>query len=295
MSYSQVLSGLDILQEHKEISEYIKDFDGNGGFMFTRETDPIKIQLSDDMEKLLDDGSHSGSSWGWMMRLIQSVLNGNATKEEIIELDIKQKEEYRVLEEEYRIREELKRIKDEEDRIACVLNSEEKSNTPVAGEVQLCEVAHEEEEQSAVVEEQSAVVEEQSAVLEEQSAVVEEQSAVVEEQSAVVEEQSAVVEEQSAVVEETNVVTLEQDCVARDIPYRACIYDFYDEKYATLIKSMKYPEEFNTFTQGLMDEPRINRGCLLNAINDYHSSKSGPRLSDAFQNNAFNYRPYQTW
>ena len=214
--------------------------------MFTRETDPIKIQLSDDMEELLNDGSHSGSSWGWMMRVIQAVLNGNATKEEIIELDIKQKEEYRVIEEEYRIREELKRLKDEEDIVACVLNSEEKANTPVTGEVQVCEVAQEEEEQSAVV-------------------------------------------------VETNVVTVEQDCLARDIPYRACIYDFYDEKYATLIKSMKYPEEFNTFTQGLMDEPRINRGCLLNAIDDYHSSKSGPRLSDAFKNNAFNYRPYQTW
>ena len=254
MSYTQVLSGLDMLQERKEMSEYIKNFDGNGGFMYTIETDPIKIELKNDMETLLDDGSHSGSSWGWMMRVIQAVLRGDITIEEIIELDIKQKqeyrvraEEYRITAEEYRVREELQhelqRLENEEDRIACVLKSEEKVNT--SGEVQLKDVP-------------------------------------------------LAKEEEPNVVEKPNVVK-EVDCVAKDKPYRACIYDIYDEKYATLLKSMNYPEEFNTFTQGLMDEQSINRGSLLSAIDDYHNSKSGPRLSEAFKNNAFNYRPYQTW
>lgn len=258
MSYAQVLSGLDILQEHKDISEYIKNFYGNGGFMFTRETDPIKIQLSDDMEDLLNDGSHSGSSWGWMMRVIQAVLNGNATKEEIIELDIKQKEEYRVIEEKYRIREELKRLKDEEDRVACVLNNEEKANTPVAGEVQVCE--------APIVEEPNDVVEEPNDVVKETSTPL--------------------------FLETTIVVDV---CHAKNSPYRACMYDEYDRKYASVMKSIEYPEEFNIFTQGLMDETSINRNCLLNAIDDYKHANKDPRLSDYFRDNAFNYRPYQQW
>ena len=84
MSLTQVLSGLDMLQERKDIMNYIKEFNGCGGFMYSVETDPERIKLKDDMETLLDDGSHSGASWGWMMRVIQSVLNGNVTREEII-------------------------------------------------------------------------------------------------------------------------------------------------------------------------------------------------------------------
>ena len=81
----QVLRSLDILQEYPAISEYIKEFNGTHGFMYTRETDPVKIALNVKMEELLDDGSHSGASWGYMMRYIQAVLQGNITLAEVQE------------------------------------------------------------------------------------------------------------------------------------------------------------------------------------------------------------------
>ena len=38
MSYSQVLNALDTLAAYPQLAEYIKSFNGNGGFMFTVET-----------------------------------------------------------------------------------------------------------------------------------------------------------------------------------------------------------------------------------------------------------------
>jgi hypothetical protein len=86
MTLQQVISGLEILQEYPELTEYIKSFNGNAGFMFTVETEPDRIRLSKQMEKVLDsDGMHSGGSWGYMMRTIQRVLIGNITKEQVLE------------------------------------------------------------------------------------------------------------------------------------------------------------------------------------------------------------------
>jgi len=86
MTLQQVISGLEILQEYPELTEYIKSFNGNDGFMFTVETEPDRIRLSKQMEKVLDsDGMHSGGSWGYMMRTIQRVLIGNITKEQVLE------------------------------------------------------------------------------------------------------------------------------------------------------------------------------------------------------------------
>ena len=109
MSLTQVIQGLNILQEQErqDIQEYIRNFDGNGGFMYTIETDPEKIRLKEDMEKLLDDGSHSGASWGWMMRVIQSVLRGVTTKEEILKQIQEDQEEARRKEEEDRLKTEI--------------------------------------------------------------------------------------------------------------------------------------------------------------------------------------------
>ena len=84
MTLRQVLSALDVLQEHPDLTKYIKHFYGNHGFMYTVETDPELSRLSKKLDKTLDDGSHSGASWGFMMRTVQGVLNGVITKEQIL-------------------------------------------------------------------------------------------------------------------------------------------------------------------------------------------------------------------
>lgn len=74
--------------------------------------------------------------------------------------------------------------------------------------------------------------------------------------------------------------------------YRAGSYDIHDETYANEMKKYSLPDEFHTFTDRLMDEPRINRYSLLNAIDEYN--KAGlPKLSATFQDTAYNCRPYQ--
>jgi len=86
MSFQPVIECLDKLVEYPAIVEYIKSFNGNMGFMYTVETDPVKLQLNKQTNDLLDDGYHSGASWGWMMRLVQAVLNGVTTRENILEM-----------------------------------------------------------------------------------------------------------------------------------------------------------------------------------------------------------------
>lgn len=85
MSFQQVIACSDKLVEYPAIVDYIKHFNGSDGFMYTTETDPVKIDLQERMNQLLDDGSHSGASWGCMMRLVQAVLNGVTTREDILE------------------------------------------------------------------------------------------------------------------------------------------------------------------------------------------------------------------
>ena len=86
MSFQQVIECLDKLVEYPAIVEYIKNFDSPDGFMYTIETDPIKMRLDKQMNDLLDDGMHSGASWGCMLRMVQAVLNGITTREHILEL-----------------------------------------------------------------------------------------------------------------------------------------------------------------------------------------------------------------
>jgi len=94
MSNQCVYKALDILREHNEITEYIKSFDENGGFMYTTEKLPTRMVLKQQMEELLDDGSHSGASWGCMMRTVQAVLNGVVTVEQLREEDRRSNERY---------------------------------------------------------------------------------------------------------------------------------------------------------------------------------------------------------
>jgi hypothetical protein len=86
MTFQQTLNALDILAEPANIDvvNYIKTFNGDGGFMYTRETDPIRITLKKKMETIIDDTPHSGASWGYMLRVVQAVLNGKYTYEQLV-------------------------------------------------------------------------------------------------------------------------------------------------------------------------------------------------------------------
>ena len=80
--------------------------------------------------------------------------------------------------------------------------------------------------------------------------------------------------------------------------YRTYFYDQYDTKYATELKHCFYKyvnssicDQFNKFTENLMDDPQISRSCLLNAIADFETADL--RLGTIFTDLAFNYRPHQ--
>ena len=74
--------------------------------------------------------------------------------------------------------------------------------------------------------------------------------------------------------------------------YRAHKYDIHDETYAKELSTYSLPEEFHTFTERLMYEPRMNRFALLRAIDDYKQAGL-PALSIQFQDTAFNFRTHQ--
>jgi hypothetical protein len=82
---SDIIKALDVLIEYPDLQEYIKDFDCQGGFMFTKETDDKRIDCQARLDALLDpNGRHSGGSWGCLMRGIQAVLNGVFTREQLL-------------------------------------------------------------------------------------------------------------------------------------------------------------------------------------------------------------------
>ena len=110
---SQAINALTLLKngEHTDIIEYIKTFNGERGFMYTLERDPKQIEISERMSELLNShGNHSGASWGCMLRLIQAILLGKVSIEELIEEDRISDERYRVYCEE----QNLKRAKAEQ-------------------------------------------------------------------------------------------------------------------------------------------------------------------------------------
>jgi len=88
MDDSDVYKALETLREYPAITEYIKSFKGDEGFMYTTETDPDRMAIKNQMEDVLDEhGYHSGASWGCMMRDIQAVLTGVITVEQLKEQD----------------------------------------------------------------------------------------------------------------------------------------------------------------------------------------------------------------
>ena len=99
MTYSQVLNALDRLTAYPELQEYIKSFNGDGGFMFTVETHPQRKAYQTQLDQVLNsNGMHSGSSWAFMLRGVQAVLMGAFTREWLlvkIADQTKRMEEYR--------------------------------------------------------------------------------------------------------------------------------------------------------------------------------------------------------
>ena len=94
MSFQQVKRCIDILKEYPAIENYIKEFNGRDGFSFTIETDTNKLYIQHKMNELLDDGSHSGGSWAYMLRIIQAILNGTLPYEEFLEKLEEEKSRY---------------------------------------------------------------------------------------------------------------------------------------------------------------------------------------------------------
>lgn len=74
MSSEQIAQALIILNEYPAVANYIKTFNGSYGFLYTVETDLERIDLQEKMNRVLDDGSHSGASFALMMRNIQAIL-----------------------------------------------------------------------------------------------------------------------------------------------------------------------------------------------------------------------------
>lgn len=85
-SYDLPINALQLLKEgeHMDVIDYIKKYDLDGGFMYGKEPDLYLQAMHEKMNKLLDDGTHSGGSWGFMMRLVQAVLVGTYTLQDLI-------------------------------------------------------------------------------------------------------------------------------------------------------------------------------------------------------------------
>jgi hypothetical protein len=98
MSYSDVINALVVLKAHPDLEEYVCEFDGHGGFMFNRETDPHRVDCAARLETLLDPhGCHTGSSWGSMLRGIQAVLSGILQREKLVNKAAEEEEHINIM------------------------------------------------------------------------------------------------------------------------------------------------------------------------------------------------------
>jgi hypothetical protein len=86
-------------------------------------------------------------------------------------------------------------------------------------------------------------------------------------------------------------------------PYRAAKYDTDDETYAETLRACfdELPADlraaFNQFTGNLMEDPAINRFCLIRAVRNFLAKlpSDSPFIVSmaSFDDLAFNCRPYQ--
>ena len=91
--YDLPIDALRVLREgeNKDIMNYIKNPKCN---VLGVETDPALIAIQDKMEKLLDDGRHSGGSWCFTLSIVKAILCGTYTYEELLDAKRKEDEEY---------------------------------------------------------------------------------------------------------------------------------------------------------------------------------------------------------
>ena len=84
--------------------------------------------------------------------------------------------------------------------------------------------------------------------------------------------------------------------------YRAFAYDNFDKQYADQLRKNFFVtmdhdtrEQFNKFTEYLMEETHINTHSLMDAVNDYALTPQALTypLSCSFSDLAFNCRPHQ--
>jgi hypothetical protein len=86
MSLQQIYHALAVLEKHTELKDYVKNFYGQHGFMFSVKTDPKSIQLERQLNDLLNEnGYHSGSSWGCMLQTIKAILRDEVTIQQLEE------------------------------------------------------------------------------------------------------------------------------------------------------------------------------------------------------------------
>jgi len=109
--YDLPIDALRVLREgeHEDIMNYIKNPKSN---VFGVETDPELLAIQNKMEKLLDDGRHSGGSWCFTLSIVRAILRGTYSEEELLEAKRKEDEEYELLKKRREEEQMYKRISD---------------------------------------------------------------------------------------------------------------------------------------------------------------------------------------
>ncbi len=98
MTYTSIINALVVLAEYPDLEEYVREFYGHGGFMFTRETEPHRMDCAARLETLLDPhGCHTGGSWGCMLRGVQAVLSGIVKRETLEEKAAEEEEHMNIM------------------------------------------------------------------------------------------------------------------------------------------------------------------------------------------------------
>ena len=109
--YDLPVDALRVLREgeHEDIMNYIKNPKSN---IFGVETDPDLLAIQNKMDKLLDDGRHSGGSWCFTLSIVKAILRGTYSEEELLEAKRKEDEECELLKKRREEQMMYQRIKD---------------------------------------------------------------------------------------------------------------------------------------------------------------------------------------
>ena len=122
--------------------------------------------------------------------------------------------------------------------------------------------------------------------------------------------ETIITNDSTTIIEEPVIITTEEPIFTKndDVstlklkPYRITKYDEQDKTYATHMKYMyqnvdtNIKEQFDIFTENLLDDEYISRNNLLDAIQEFtkqNDNKVSCRSWGRFDDEAFNCRPYQ--